>query len=157
MKGLEPIRARDLRDFLIAQGCTFHHQVGSHLTGTGPNGQTIRIPDPGSDHPVTTLVVRELGRQFGMNLHDARVWLGYGKEGKSKLTGTRAARIVRTATPRAKVPEVADLAARIRSTSDRIYRSGDLRKRGSTTVARSELHAIAIKLDQWCRNNEGAA
>lgn len=47
-----------------------------------------------------------------------------------------------------------DIAERIRRDAETIYRSATIRRHGSGNAARSELHAIAIRLDQWRAHHE---
>jgi hypothetical protein len=149
VSGLEPIAPRDLHDFLIGQGCVFDHQVGAHVSGHAPNGATIRIPDPGSAHPVTTLLLKEIARGYGKNLHDMRVWLGYGTNGKSKLTSKRAGRAVKRTVSQATIEDVYTLATRAEATAKNIFRSGVCRK--ATHERRRELQAIVSRLEHWFR------
>lgn len=146
--GIEPISAVALaRHLKQHRNVTFHHQVGSHLAGRNPQGLTVRCPDPGSNHPVTTLVVKEIARTFGLNLHDFRIELGYGQDGKSTVTRTRAGRNKRQDTHQSIPDPIPASIERIKTTADAIYRSGPARR---ATLHRSrEIQAIANRLDAW--------
>lgn len=155
--GIESITARDLHRFLTQQGCTFTRQVGSHLTGKTPAGNIVRIPDPGSNHPVTTLIAKGVGHAYGLNLRDFRRWVGYDDGAGSTQTSKRAAtsRPTRHKAPDGPVEYVDQLAESIRDEASMIFRSGLCR--GASMAQRRELRAISLRLKQWRLNTESGA
>lgn len=146
----------ELYNFLIAHGCievSWH--PGNHVTLRTPTGTEIGTCRPEKPGYVSPKHLATVGRAFNKNITDMQIWMGRKPGGKSKLTGKRAERTVRTERQREPVPHVDEIANGIQTTATRVYRSGPCR-----TVdynARHQLLQIQRRLDAWYADNGGAA
>jgi hypothetical protein len=131
---------------LRSRGCTLLSQTGSHCFYLTPLGTTAPCPDPGSGHPVTTLVAKEAAAALGLGITELRTELGYAPHSRPTKTQTKT-----KAAPEytAAVPPARKVAAEILKMAAQIAKSG--KANIASDHKRAELVGIASKLRSWMK------